>query len=404
MVGLRFVLLNILLSIVVSLGILALGWWWFTVSYLPTFQEQYATTAEMDAQTAALIQADRPPIPDMVANTLPAVASIIVTAEVPLYEQYLEEVRPFGQWWGSVTVPRQRQIGTEEQQVGGGSGFFVTDDGYLITNRHVVAQDNMSYSVVTNDGRSFPVTVVARDPMLDIAVLRVHEDTEATFAHLAFSDAVPKLGESVVAIGNALAEFPNSVSVGVVSGLSRTVTAQGQSGMEVLEGVIQTDAAINRGNSGGPLLNTDGEVVGVNVAMAGNSENIGFALPGVAVAQALESVLEHGEIIRPYLGVRYVSVTENLAAARDLPVAEGILITGGSASTEPAVVPDTPAARAGLQEGDIIVRFGDTSLDATHSLATVLRTYAPGDTVTLEFMRAGETREVEVTLTERPEE
>ena len=402
MSGLRFVLLNIIITILVSLLMLSVGLWWFQVSYAPQFETRQASlmTSNID-QLAALANQERD-IPDVVSASLPAVASIVITAEVPLFEQYLEQVNPFGSFWGGFSIPRQRQIGTEEREIGGGTGFFVSEDGHVITNRHVVDQTGVDYTVVTNDGTTYPVTVIARDPVLDIAVLQVVAEAE-TFPYLSFADTEPVLGEPVIAIGNALAEFPNSVSVGVISGLSRNITAQSRSGFEMLDGLIQTDAAINQGNSGGPLLNDAGEVIGVNVAVAGNSENIGFALPGSMVAEVLNSVLETGTIERPYLGVRYIPVTEALVSANNLPIDYGVLVVRGESMTDLAVIPGSPAARAGIVENDIILAIDDVELREGRQLATVLRSYAPGDTITLSLWRNGEAEEVAVTLGALPE-
>ena len=184
----------------------------------------------------------------------PAVVSVLVTKDVPVYEQYYETYNPFGSYRG-FAVPRVRENGTEERQVGGGSGFIVGTDGMIVTNRHVVSDLDARYSVLLNDGTSYSVEVLARDPQLDVAILKINEPLEKSLSYVSFGDSESlRLGETVVAIGNALAEFRNSVSVGVVSGLSRSIVASdGMGGSEQLDQVIQTDAAINPGNSGGPL-------------------------------------------------------------------------------------------------------------------------------------------------------
>jgi 2-alkenal reductase len=203
----------------------------------------------------------------------------------------------------------------------------------------------------------------------------------------------------VIAIGNALAEFPNSVSVGVVSGLSRDIIAgDGFRFRESLEGVIQTDAAINRGNSGGPLLNTQGEVIGVNVAVAGSGENIGFALPSNVVSAVFESVATYGEIVRPFLGVRYVQITPELATRNGLASEYGVLIVSGENPDDVAVLPDSSAARAGLKEGDIILEIEGQKLDGTQSLASLLRTYGVGDSITLNILQDGREQNVTIEL------
>jgi serine protease Do len=331
------------------------------------------------------------------------VVSIIISADVPIYERYYEDFwSPFNGFFGSNgfgwQIPRERQIGTERQEIGGGTGFFVSADGYLVTNKHVVDQAGVDYSVVTHDGETYDVEVVAKDPSLDVAILKVDSDT--TFPFLSFAEIKDlRLGESVIAIGNALAEFPNSVSVGVVSGLSRDIVASdGFRLRESLEGVIQTDAAINRGNSGGPLINTKGEVIGVNVAVAGNGENIGFALPGNVVSSVYESVAEHGEIVRPFLGVRYLQITEELAERNSLNIDYGVLIVRGETRSDLAVIPGSPADKAGLEENDIILEIDGQKLDGTKSLDGLLRTYNVGDQIKLKVMHDGQEKEVLVEL------
>lgn len=344
---------------------------------------------------------------DLVERVNPAVVSVVVTKDVPVFENYFEDYNPFGGFFGDdfiFRVPQQRQRGTEEREVGGGSGFFVSNDGLVVTNRHVVSDADANYSILTNDGESYEVEVLARDSVLDIAVLRVVAPPQAGFVYVPFGDSnTLKQGQTVIAIGNALAEFRNSVSVGVISGLSRSIVAGDGRGMsEQLDEVIQTDAAINPGNSGGPLLNSSGEVIGVNVAVAFGSENIGFALPSSVVADIVASVEEFGEIVRPFLGVRYVEVTEALAEAEELSVDYGALIIRGQTAMDMAVMPGSPADRAGLKVGDVIVAIAGESLKE-RSLASIIRTQKVGDTVELVYNRDGKETTVSVTLDKAPE-
>lgn len=221
----------------------------------------------------------------------PAVVAITVSVNVPVYERYFE-TRP-GPFGFDFIVPQYIQRGTVLQEVSGGSGFLVSRDGYIVTNRHVVEDETAEYAVFLNDGRQFAAEVVFRDPSLDLAVIKI-SGTEFPYLPFGNSDEL-KVGQSVIAIGNALAEFRNTVSLGIISGLARSVTAAGQMGrVETLDQLIQTDAAINPGNSGGPLLNLEGEVIGVNVAVASEAENIGFALSSNIVKDIVESVRNGG--------------------------------------------------------------------------------------------------------------
>ena len=241
----------------------------------------------------------------------PAVVSIVISKDVPKMEQY----NPFGSFFGMPMM--QRQNGTEHIEIGGGSGFIVSSDGYLVTNAHVTSDSEADYNVFLNDGTEYAAEVIASDDQLDIAVLKIEGD-DLPYLTFGDSDAV-KVGQSVVAIGNALGEFSNTVSRGIISGVSRSITAStvfGQS--ENLKGIIQTDTAINPGNSGGPLLNEAGEVVGINTAIAQGAQNIGFAIPVNEAKQVIASVKKYGRIVRPFLGVRYVIITSDLAKEKSL--------------------------------------------------------------------------------------
>lgn len=228
---------------------------------------------------------------DAVARVAPAVVSIVVAKDVPQLE--VVYVNPFGddpmfRDFG-FRIPTYRQKGTQEKKVGSGTGFIVSNKGYLITNRHVVEDADARFTALLTDGSQKQAEVVYRDPDIDIAVLKI-EGNGFTSVRLGNSETV-KLGQSVFAVGNALGEYNNSVSVGIVSGLNRTITASSGFEMETLENVIQTDAAINPGNSGGPLVNLNGEVVGVNVAVTRGAQNIGFAIPINAIQSVVDKVV-----------------------------------------------------------------------------------------------------------------
>ena len=343
-----------------------------------------------------------------VAKASPAVVSIVISRDVAVVEQYYEESpgNPFDPFGDLLTpfqfrVPQYRQRGIQRQEIGGGSGFLVSPDGMIVTNRHVVDQDDAKYTVFTNDGTKYDAEVVARDPANDLAIIRI-QGSGLPFLELGDSNQL-HVGQTAIAIGNALSEFRNTVSVGVISGLSRSIVAGGGQGQpEQLEEVIQTDAAINPGNSGGPLLNLAGQVVGVNVAVALGTENIGFALPVNIAQEVVNSVKETGRIVRPFLGVRYVMITAALQEQNLLPVDHGALLLGGGEPTELAIVPGSPADTAGLKEGDIILEIDGVALNEERSLAGIIRTKRVGDMVTLKTLRAGEERTVTMTLSETP--
>lgn len=331
---------------------------------------------------------DEERVVDAIAAVNPSVVSVIVTKDVPVFEQYYEIVNPWNVAEG-FSVPRIRENGTEEKEVGGGSGFIVSSDGLIVTNRHVIEDKEARYSVVMFDGSIYDVSIVDRDPVLDIAVLKIVELPlkKLTFVNFGSSDSL-ELGQTVIVIGNALAEFQNSVSLGIVSGLGRSVVANDLVGKsEQLNEVIQTDAAINSGNSGGPLLNLNGEVIGVTVATSIDADNIGFALPSKIVEQVVDSVREHGEIVRPFLGVHYVMVNEEISEDHGLDVVYGALIVEGSDGSN-SVLYDSPAYFAGLQTGDVILSIDDVSLRG-RDLAVYLRSKVVGEEVKLLISREG---------------
>ena len=343
-----------------------------------------------------------------VQKASPAVVSITISKNVPIIEQCPYD--PFGnlppefqQFFGNdmqgLTQPCDTGK-TQLQEVGGGSGFIISSDGLILTNKHVVADTSASYTVLTNDGKKYDAKVLARDPNQDLAVVKITASGLPTVT-LGDSDSL-QLGQTAIAIGNALGEFSNTVSVGVVSGLSRTVTASTPTGNgeETIHGVIQTDAAINPGNSGGPLLDLRGEVVGINTAIASDAQNIGFAIPINKAKTDISSVESTGEIEAPYLGVRYLPVTSDLAKQQNLPVDYGALVRGSDAG--PGVMPNSPAAQAGLQAEDIILSVNGQKIDTDHALADLIDEYKVGDTITLVIERSGKQITLTATLVVRP--
>lgn len=291
------------------------------------------------------------------------------------------------------TIPGQVTFfGQTGDQTVSGSGFFVSDQGYILTNNHVV-QGTKQVNIILSDGTQEKATIVGTDQYSDIAVLKTDGKVPAV-ATLGNSDVLDP-GESVIAIGSPLGDFKNTVTVGVVSATGRSIdTGKGYQ----IENLIQTDAAINHGNSGGPLVNLAGEVIGINTLVVRNTgsgdvaEGLGFAVP-VNTAQAVaQQIIQQGYFARPFLGISFQSISPDIAAAYNLPVQWGAYVTKvGSGS---------PAEKAGLQKDDIITRIGDVKLDATHSYVNTLFTYKPGDQVTVEYWRNGKTLQAQVTLGE----
>ena len=257
------------------------------------------------------------------------------------------------------------------------------------------------YTVFTNDGTKYNAKVIGRDPSNDIAVIKIEGDN---FPFLSFgSSESVQVGQTAVAIGNTLGEFRNTVSVGVISGLSRSIVAGDQSGKaEQLDEVIQTDAAINPGNSGGPLLNLRGEVIGVNVAVAQGSQSVGFALPADVVKSVVESVQSTGKISRPFLGVRYTIITPAIKESNKLTVDSGALVVRGETANDLAVTPGSPADKAGIVEGDIILEADGVAINEDTSLATIIRKKQVGDTIKLKILHKGNEQTITVTLQEVP--
>ena len=287
-----------------------------------------------------------------------------------------------------VSIAAQQSV-FEDNSIG--TGFIVESDGLILTNKHVVASNKARYRVILKDGTSYPVQEVHRDPFVDLAILEINASKLPT-ATLGDSSRL-KVGQTAVAIGNALGKFSNTVTVGVISGIGRGVTASSGFGRsEVLDDVIQTDAALNPGNSGGPLLNLSGEVVGINVATTTGAENIGFSIPINAVKPVLDDFKVRGRIVRPFLGIEYVIITEDLSVLRKLP--QGAFIQ--------RVVSGTPAEEVGLKAGDIVTKIDDQDINEQNTLAQVIRSHKVGDELALTVDRNGEILTMTATLGEAP--
>ena len=350
---------------------------------------------------------------DVVKNASPSVVSIVIYRNVAdisnstspdqeFFNQFFQFGLPFQLNPSQpANPPKNSQNQNQKQEVGSGSGFIVSSDGMIITNQHVVDDTTATYTVVTNDGQSYDAKVLGRDTVNDLAVVKIEAKNLKPLT-LGDSDKI-EIGQSVIAIGNTLGEYRNTVTRGVISGINRTVQAGGQGFSETLEEAIQTDAAINPGNSGGPLLNLNGEVIGINTAISQSGQLVGFAIPINEANQVITSIQKYGKIVRPYLGVRYLILNKQIAEANNLTVDYGALVAKGDTSDALAVVPGSPADKAGIVENDIILEVNGQKIDESHSLARMLSNYAPGDEVDLKIWHKGEEKTVKVKLAERSE-
>ena len=396
----KFVLLTIVISFAVSAVVGAVfGYYGSTLigsdlTY-PIQRDESSLPRGLDESTAVV---------SIVKRYSPAVVSIVATKDLPVLERTYNPFQGFcddpffSQFFDCGNQPEFRQKGTEKRQVGAGTGFIVRDDGLIVTNKHVVLDADASYTVITNDGTKHPAKVLARDPFQDLAVIKIEANGLPTVI-LGDSDNL-EIGQTVVAIGNALGQFSNSVSKGIISGLSRSITASSGTLSERLEKVIQTDAAINPGNSGGPLLNLKGEVIGINAAIVSGAQNVGFAIPVNRAKKAIRDIEIHGRIVYPYLGVRYVIVNEELKTANNLPVDYGAFVVK-SDSGEPAVLSGSPAAKAGLKEGDIVLEVDGRRIDDNYTLAESIQSRNVGDKVMLKVKRGDADLNFEVALEEK---
>lgn len=331
-----------------------------------------------------------------------SVVSIVVTKDVPKIDRFFSDPffdDPFFNPFGFRQREKKGEGSMEKKEIGGGTGFIVDSEGYIVTNRHVVSDDEAEYTVIFNNEEKIQAEVLAVDSFLDVAILKVKKNG---LPFLEFGDSEKlKAGQTVIAIGNSLGEFRNTVSKGIISGLKRNIEASdGYRQSEALEEVIQTDAAINPGNSGGPLLNLYGQVIGVNVAMAQGAENIGFAIPSNQVKQIYQGVKQTGKISRPYLGVRYVVLNKTISKENNLDFDYGALVLRGEKLTDLAVIPNSPADKVGIVENDIILEVDGKKITAENDLASLIRKKKVGDNLNLKIWSKGKEKIVSVVLEE----
>lgn len=288
-------------------------------------------------------------------------------------------------------------FGQSSNSSAAGTGIIVSSDGYILTNKHVISGAS-TVAVITDDGTTYEdVEIVATDPLNDVAFLKVKDASNLSVATLGDSKTI-SVGQQVIAIGNALGEYQNTVTSGIISGTGRSVTASDGTSYntETLTDMIQTDAAINSGNSGGPLVNAAGEVIGINTATSTSAENMGFAIPISSVKGMLSQLLETGKAERAYLGVYSSEITPDAAKAYNLPVSAGAYLY--SSSTYSAIISGGPADKAGLKDKDIVTAVNGVKVGASGSLSNLIGEYKPGDTVQLTVIRDGSERAVNVTL------
>lgn len=376
------------LIILVTVLILLFGTWSGIQKYAPQILRPALQPGELKLtpREGVKVVTEESVVIDVVKKHGP---SVVTVAE----ESSQQAISPFDFGPFFFFGPDSEESPAEPQNIG--SGFIVSSDGFVVTNKHVVSDTTAKYQIVTSSDKKYDVQKIYRDPFNDVAILKVDPSQDAGEAlkpiELGDSNNL-QVGQFVIAIGTALGEFRNTVTTGVISGLGRGITAGGSVASEELENVIQTDAAINPGNSGGPLLNSSGQVIGVNTAIARSGQNIGFALPINVIKDSLKNFNETGQFNRPYLGVSYTMISRDLAIMNSLP--EGAYVQ--------RVVRDSPAEKAGIKRGDIITKLDGQKLQGDKELARVVGTKKIGDTVVVTVWRDEKTQDIRVTLESAP--
>lgn len=336
---------------------------------------------------------EKSPIIDVIKKVMPAVVSIIISKELPQAApgqlEFFEEIIP--------PTPEEKN---KKVQIGGGSGFIVYPNGVILSNKHVVVEPDADYTIMLSDGTKLPATVIARDEINDVAILKIEADDLPTIP-LGDSENI-QLGQTALSFGNALGIFQNTVSTGIISGLSRLITAHTGMGMQTerLRGLVQTDAAINPGNSGGPLCDIEGNAIGINVAMVMGAENIGFAIPIDTAKKDLAELKKFGRIRRPFLGVRYFIIDPDIKKKFRLPADYGALVVRENLPGDHAVVPGSTADKAGLKEFDIILECNDKKITSETPLSDHIADLPIGAPLALKIMRGGKEETLKTILEE----
>jgi serine protease Do len=329
----------------------------------------------------------------VIKNALPAVVTITASKYLTVLESPFGDFGfPFEEFF---MMPKERK----KTKISSGSGFIVDKNGLILTNRHVVNDPQAEYLVVLNDKRKFKAKILAKDPINDVAILKI-DAKNLPFLELGDSSKL-ELGQTAIAIGTALGIFENTVSVGVVSGLSRDITAQALSGPQTkLRGLIQTDAAVNPGNSGGPLLDIEGKVIGINAAMVFLAENIGFALPINNAKKDLEELKKYKRIRQPFLGIRHIPINKRIQKIYNLPINYGALVISEPLKGE-AVIKNSPAEKAGIKEFDIILEIDNKKISEKNSLTDLLYEHKIGDKIKLKILRNGKEMNLDLEIGEK---
>lgn len=389
----------ILLPALVGLLFGYLGSYFYSTTTPPPSSEVFSQKEDEKESSSRTVE--------IVKKYSPAVVSIIATQDLPVFER--RPYSPFEQFCDDpffrrffesceLQKPELEQRGTERREVSAGTGFIVKHDGIIITNRHVVTVEGAEYTVVLNNEKQYEAKVLARDPIHDIAILKI-EGIGFPTVKLGNSDQID-VGETVVAIGNALGRFSNTVSKGIVSGLARSITAVSGSSSERLDQVIQTDTAINPGNSGGPLINLEGEVIGMNTAIVSGAQNVGFAIPINEVKKDIQDIETKGRISYPFLGVNYIIINPEIAQRNKLSVDYGAYVSK-TLDGKSAVVAGSPAEKADIKENDIILEVDSRKINDEYTLSEAIQRREVGDSISLKILRQGKAITIRVILGER---
>jgi serine protease Do len=374
---------KLILTVVVLIVIL--GAWNAAVLYFPSFSKFLQNQKiNFPAEKIQIVTEE-----SVTIDTVKKVGPSVVTVEEEISSQKTNNGNfSFGPF-SIFNFPQQNAQPSEPQGIG--SGFIVSKDGLIITSKHVVSDIGAKYQIVTADGKNFKVEKIYRDPLNDVAILKITSQTGGLKPVIMGDSSNLQVGQFVIAIGTALGEFRSTVTTGVISGLGRGITAgsEFQGFVEKLDNVIQTDAAINPGNSGGPLLNSKAQVIGINTAVASGGQNIGFALPINIVKDSLRNFNQSGRFDRPYLGIEYEVLNPDVATYNNVP--QGAYVQN--------VVANSPAEKAGILQGDIILSIdGKKIADQNNAVTMEITSKKIGDVVTLSIWRDGKTIEIKATL------